>query len=65
MKGAFALTGDVRGCRVILVDDVVTTGVGMAEAIKVLKKGGAAEVVPVCVAVTVKKHQGAAFPKFS
>ena len=45
--------------------DVVTTGVGMAEAIKVLKKGGAAEVVPVCVAVTVKKHQGAAFPKFS
>ena len=65
LKGAFALTGDVRGCRVILVDDVVTTGVGMAEAIKILKKGGAAEVLPVCVAVTVKKHQGASFPKFS
>ena len=56
---------EVVGKTVILVDDVVTTGVGMAEAIKVLKKGGAAEVVPVCVAVTVKKHQGAAFPKFS
>lgn len=65
LKGAFALTGDVKGCRVILVDDVVTTGAGMAEAIKVLKKGGAAEVLPVCVAVTIKKHKGTAFPKFS
>lgn len=65
LKGAFSLTEDVRGCRVILVDDVVTTGAGMAEAIKVLKRGGAVEVLPVCVAATLKKRQESTFPKFS
>ena len=65
LKGAFSLTRDVRGCRVVLVDDIVTTGVGMAEAIRVLKRGGAAQILPVCVATTLKKRQESAFPKFS
>ena len=65
LKGAFSLTADVRGCRVVLVDDVVTTGAGMAEAIKTLKRGGAIEVVPLCVAATLKKRGESAFPKFS
>lgn len=65
LKGAFFLIEDVRGCRVILVDDVVTTGAGMAEAIRVLKRGGAAEILPVCVAATLKKRQEPTFPKFS
>ena len=55
VKGAFALRCDVAGKRVILVDDVVTTGAGMAEAVRVLKKGGAAEVIAVCVAATRKR----------
>ena len=65
LKGAFALKGDLCGCRVILVDDVVTTGASMSEAIKILKQGGAAEILPVCVAASLKKHRTSAFPKFS
>ena len=65
LKGAFSLAADVQGCRVVLVDDVVTTGSGMAEAIRTLKRGGAVEVFPVCVATTLKKRKESTFPKFS
>lgn len=55
LRGAFALQKDVKGLRVILVDDLVTTGAGMAEAARVLRQGGAFEIWCVSVAVTPKK----------
>lgn len=54
VKGAFALQKPLKGARVILVDDVVTTGAGMAEAVRVLRKGGVACVIVVSVAFTRK-----------
>ena len=46
MAGAFALaTGyDIRDARVLLVDDILTTGATCNEAAKALKSGGAAAV---------------------
>ena len=56
LKGAFTPCCDVSGLRVVLVDDVVTTGAGMAEGTRVLMRGGAAQVICVAVAATVKRN---------
>ena len=54
LKGAFAKKGEnVSNFRVLLVDDVVTTGAGMAECAKALS---CAELVAVSVAYTEKKR---------
>ena len=53
IKGAFALTpqAEVRGLKVLLVDDVASTGATLHECAKVLKKsGGAAQVDAAVVA---------------
>jgi predicted amidophosphoribosyltransferase len=48
VRGAFAIAegraGDVFGRRVVLIDDVYTTGATVAAATRVLKKAGAADV---------------------
>lgn len=44
MEGAFACTGDLRGLRVLLVDDVVTTGSTMSSCAGVFKAAGATRV---------------------
>jgi competence protein ComFC len=46
LHGAFRLrkTADVRGLRVLLVDDVLTTGSTLSECARVLKKAGALSV---------------------
>ncbi|HBI23076.1 MAG TPA: hypothetical protein DDX84_02445 [Nitrospiraceae bacterium] len=44
MKGAFEVCGDVRGKRILIVDDVYTTGATVSECSKVLKRSGAKEV---------------------
>ncbi len=52
VKGAFELSGaqDVRGRRILLVDDVFTTGTTLSECARTLKrKGGASEVHAVTV----------------
>jgi ComF family protein len=55
VRGAFALRQEVYGKRVVLVDDLVTTGAGMAEAAKLLYRADAADVIAVSIALTEKK----------
>ena len=52
VKGAFAICSgfDVSGGRILLVDDVMTTGATASEVAKVCKKGGAASVKVAVVA---------------
>lgn len=44
LAAAFELQGDVRGKRIIVVDDVLTTGATVNEISRVLKRGGAERV---------------------
>jgi ComF family protein len=52
VRGAFALARGyaIEGARVLLVDDVVTTGATCSEAARALKAAGAAEVAVACLA---------------
>ncbi|MCX6826177.1 MAG: ComF family protein [candidate division Zixibacteria bacterium] len=53
MKGAFAVQGDtLLAKRVILMDDVVTTGATLREAMKVILESGAKPVLALVVAAT-------------
>jgi predicted amidophosphoribosyltransferase len=44
VRAAFSLRGVVRGLRIAIVDDVLTTGATVEEVTRVLLRGGAAEV---------------------
>jgi ComF family protein len=52
VRGAFAVTADVSGRRVLLVDDVMTTGATLDEAAQALKRAGAAHIANRIVART-------------
>lgn len=56
MQGAFALeprrAGDARGKRIVLVDDVMTSGASLHSAARVLREGGASHVSAVVFART-------------
>lgn len=55
LKGAFALSGELHGERVLLIDDVLTTGATVRECSRVLLDGGAAE-VQVAVLARAGRH---------
>lgn len=56
VKGAFTATrpDSVAGKRVLLLDDVMTTGSTVDECAKELKKAGAAAVIAVTIARTAR-----------
>ena len=53
VKGAFSVVNNlkIKGKKIILVDDVITTGSTMLECIKTLKEAGAKEVVAFAAAI--------------
>ncbi len=55
LRGAFSCTGDVRGQRIALVDDVMTTGTSLDELAKTLRQAGAQEVEAWVVARTLPR----------
>ena len=54
VRGAFACGRDLSGLRVVLFDDVVTTGQTVAEAARVLRRAGALEISVWSLARTVE-----------
>jgi len=58
VRGAFAVAGGaVAGRRVLLIDDVVTTGGTIVECARALQRAGAAEVDVLAAAVTARPFQ--------
>lgn len=55
VRGAYGISESPKGLRVILVDDLVTTGEGVAEAVRLLRRAGAVEVIPLVPAVTERR----------
>ena len=53
VAGAFALAGDVRGQRLILVDDLYDSGATLEEAARVLMRGGAAGLIVLTLTKTI------------
>jgi len=56
IKGAFACDMDLRGQRIAVVDDVMTSGATLNELAKILKRAGAAQVDVWVVARAVTHH---------
>jgi ComF family protein len=52
LKNAFEVRGNIKGLRLLLVDDVMTTGATVAECSKELLKAGAKEVIVLTLART-------------
>ncbi len=50
LKNAFEVNRDIKGLRLLLVDDVMTTGATVTECSKVLMKAGAKEVIVLTLA---------------
>jgi ComF family protein len=52
LRGAFSAEPGVKGLRVIVLDDVITTGATMRECARALKRAGAAEITALSSART-------------
>ncbi len=56
LKGAFALSDPLQGERVLLIDDVMTTGATVHECARALRAGGASEVSVAVLARAPRHH---------
>ena len=54
--GVYETSGDVAGKRILLVDDIYTTGATLGECVRVLKEAGADSVVCAVVAFTREQN---------
>lgn len=50
LKKAYAFSGDINGLRLLLVDDVITTGATVSECAATLKRAGAREIEVIALA---------------
>lgn len=57
IAGAFAAVRVPKNCRVLLFDDIITTGSTMREAGQVLAEAGAAAIFPLAFAKTMHKSK--------
>ncbi len=55
--GAFAVNSDLSGKRIILTDDIFTTGSTVNECARVMKAAGAKEICAVCAAVANREKR--------
>lgn len=51
IHGAFSIEGDIHGKKIIIVDDIISTGSTLRECVEVLKMGGAEEVYALALAI--------------
>ena len=58
--GVYEAVGEIEGKRILLIDDICTTGATLTECIRVLKDAGAADVVCAAVAHTRQRKKTAA-----
>lgn len=56
LKKAFAVSGNLAGKRLLLVDDVITTGATVSECSSVLIKAGASDVAVIALARSMPKY---------
>ncbi len=57
VKNVFKVTNDLKNKKILLIDDIYTTGATVNECARVLKKAGASEVVVYTVArATINSH---------
>lgn len=56
LRKAFAANGNISGMRLLLIDDVITTGATVRECASALKKAGAADVEAVALARSMPKY---------
>jgi predicted amidophosphoribosyltransferase len=57
VAGAFALSGEVRGTQIILIDDLYDSGATLEEVAHVLARGGIARIIVLTLTKTIHSDE--------